>query len=392
MNLHVLEHLDYGLYSDGERVQLTSKLLDDPKVQNNLDLENASIQKQLEGMANYILYGKHDDTEKSIVDKKEVFIKSKYSSFQKKEPESLDQLRESLHFNEAEIKPLDKKNSYTKPKQVISRTKDADIPGIDELWETIDQMQRIYDISTKKAEPTEEEILNGKILSGLALYKWRHWLIDVRRHQFYLKDSYKKQIKFINVAPTSTDYIDWENDSQYTLPDGTKKLVREHTIDFTNLDHIYHLLEFYGQIRQATYDDLNAPSRYLLDSLEEIIDKTNLPDSRMDILMMKVEKKTNLRIKEMLQLKYGLNYSENYISTIWKQEICKKIAAQADIEVDKYNCRNYAKAWKRCRCCGEYKLADEREFVKKNTTKDGLSTRCKECDKKDRELKKTTKK
>lgn len=382
MNLHILEKLDYTLYSDQERVQLARELIAGNT--KEIDLENMSEQKQLEGIANFILYGKEENTEKSIVDRKRVFIKAKYNSFAKKEPESLEALQESVSFNEAEIKELGTKNVYTKPKQKISREDDLDIPGIIDLWSTIDTMQYMYDISSGKKTPTQEDILNGKVLSGLRLYKWRHWLIDVRRHQFYLKDAYKKTIHFINIKQPQHSQIDWCSNSQYRTEEGLH-IVREHILDFTNPDHIYYLLEYYGELKQSTYEDTTSQMRFILYTLEELIEKTELSPNRMDILIMKVDKKINKRICEHLKLTYGLDYNENYISTIWKQEICKKIAAQADLDIDQYNARHYPKAWKYCRDCGEVKLKDEREFVKKNTSADGLSNRCKKCDKKKRD-------
>lgn len=383
MNLHLLEKLDYNIYYDTDRADLVSTLL---KPHDNLDLQNPSIQKQLEGMANFILYGKEEDSDKNSLQSKQVYIKPKNNTFQRKEPQSLEALQDTLTFNEAEVRPYNVRNVYTKPKQKICREADATIPTINELWTTIDQMQRIYDISTGKEEPTEEELQKEKLIDGLQLYKWRHWLIDVRRHQFYLKESYKRPIYFQNCVSPTPQHIDWDNDSFYYKEDGSIHLIREHTLNFTNPDHIYNILELYAPLMQESYEDLNAPGRYILYSLENIIDETNLSPDRQAILEWKVERKSNKQIVKLLSEEYGKDYLENYISTIWKKEICTKIAKQAELEELKFKYRDIPKMWKTCSTCGKRKLKEE--FVKKTGTRDNYSFRCKLCDKQKRKQRK----
>lgn len=60
----------------------------------------------------------------------------------------------------------------------------------------------------------------------------------------------------------------------------------------------------------------------------------------------------------------------------------------AQLVNDRFAARDDLSKWKRCNTCGYLKLRDEREFVKKNTNKDGLSNRCKACDKDIRDAKK----
>lgn len=384
MNLHLLEKLDYNIYYDTDRMNFICDLLEGLE-ENEIDLLNSSIQKQLEGLANFVLYGKDEEKDKNSLEQKKVYIKPKNTTFQRKEPQSLDALQDTLAFNESEVRPYNQRNIYTKPKQKIDRIKDSDIPTIDTLWETIDQMQRIYDISTGKEEPTEEELENNKLLTGLRLYKWRHWLIDVRRHQFYLKESAKKPIYFQNTLKPIPQHIDWENDSFYYNSDGLKHLIREHTLDLTNPNHIYHILELYTALMQECYEDLDAPGRYILFSLHDIIDETDLTPDRFDILLWKVERKSNRQICQLLKDKHGKEYAENYISTIWKQEICTKIAKQAKLEKLKIDYRHNKNMWKTCSTCGERKLLCE--FVRKAGTKDSYSSRCKMCDKEKRKQK-----
>ena len=141
----------------------------------------------LETIANYILYGKDSDTNSSIVDRKEVQIKTKYTSYNKKEPESLEGLMEKPSFDERIFQT--ERNRYKTIKPKIEREKEADIPNIDELWTAIDYYQHIIDVNTGK-----EEDPNVRTLTSLELYKMKHMVIDLRRQQFYLKDSVKPTI------------------------------------------------------------------------------------------------------------------------------------------------------------------------------------------------------
>ena len=115
--------------------------------------------KELELCSNYILYGKDPDKDMtSCVDRKEVEIKTKYSSYNKKEPVSLDALLESPTFNENIINT--KKTQYKKVKPTIDKEKVKDIPGMKELWEQIDILQNLLDENIGKKERSE----NSKVL------------------------------------------------------------------------------------------------------------------------------------------------------------------------------------------------------------------------------------
>jgi len=53
----------------------------------------------------------------------------------------------------------------------------------------------------------------------------------------------------------------------------------------------------------------------------------------------------------------------------------------AALNFDEYLCKDYDKAWKCCSRCGKELLRDTRNFVKKAKALDGLTNRCKKCDK-----------
>lgn len=452
MDLGLLKQLDYSIYTNHDRAKHARKLIT-PEIEKNIVnymnkkpmAATNSISKQLEGLANYILYGKDPDTDTNIVQDKYAQIDGKFNSYKKKEPSSLEQLMENPLFNEQQI--LKEKNTYTKPKQTIERPRfkvectlestctvkdktptfctpwncpnrhktpspasfteyqvehDGNIPGMVELWHNIDKMQYIFNVNKGR----QEEDDNVPKLTPLALYKLQHWLIDVRRHQFYLKDSYKPQIFPNRVAHTTQGRIDWNSDSKYLIKKTQQAtggkgniilwtydttdwhIVRKHTFDETNPDHIYQTLKLYSKLKQDSETDFNGDIKYILWTIEENIERANLTPSRKLILERKIDGWTNKRICDELREKFQISYGVNYLSTIWKKEICVQIANAAKNFYEQWKFKDQPQMWKKCSYCGVKKLRTTDNFTRKGTASDGLSARCKVCDKELREEKK----
>lgn len=115
--------LDFSLETSQERLDFIK----------NLDFSKLN-KKEIELCTDYILYGKDpEQNNTSIVDRKEVYMKTKYGSYNKPEPISLEALMESPTFDETLFK--NEKNIYKKVKPNIDREKYKDIPGMKELWE-----------------------------------------------------------------------------------------------------------------------------------------------------------------------------------------------------------------------------------------------------------------
>ena len=382
--------LDFSLTTAEERNQYIQS--------NNL---SALTPKQLELCANYILYGK-DKTGKSEVDKKNIYINTKYNSYAQRRPESLDSLMENPNFDEGILTRVNKHNKIVKP--TIDRKKDADIPTIQDMWENIDQLQHLLDANTGKIDdPT------AKKLTDTQIYRLRHGLIDIRRGQYYLKDIFKPTIgKAVNKLeyipmPHENEIIWNEPDGRYGFAplgliddNGLGKQVFENVrevgycpdlynrkaekiIDFRNPNHIYQLFEHYEDLLcGATHPDNLFGN--IARTLDWYIGQANLREQHYIIIAMKKKKCTNKQINKVLTEKCGTTHSENYISTIWTQKICKEIATAAKLHYEAFLARDDDGAWKKCNVCGAIKLRTNAYFVKKNHTGDGLSGRCKCCD------------
>ena len=360
--------------------------------------------KELETISNYLLYGKDEDG-LSCVDKKQVQIKAKHSTWARKDAESLDALLEKPTFDERGIQSGPTK--YKNPKPSIDRIADADVPGMKDLWEVIDGVQYLIDVNKEKIEdPTARKLTSSE------LYEYQHYLVELRRQQFVLRDMVKPVIcrSKVNITPVYDLFdgsIPWDQEgSDFSIaPLGlyTHAKVRfdnpraleeadyhwnekaKHILDFRNSDHIYELFELYGDLETAMDLDVESTAAGLIDTLNFYRERAHLSDEHNTILDMKIEHVSNQQICEVLREKFGVTHSANYISTMYKQKICGKIADAATLHYDYYLNREIATAWKMCTCCGEYKLRDTREYMRRARSSDGLSSICKVCDKEKRD-------
>lgn len=422
MDLQVMNKLDYNLHTDVQRTAHIHNLLT-PQVteaaQIALSQNDAAAAKQLEGLANFILFGKDASKfDTNMVQRKEIAIDTKKKTYTRTPPVSLDELMENPVFDEGRVREM-KKSTYTNPKPKIARPTynelgevmdegDSSIPGMVQLWDSIDYLERQVELWHGAAPEEGEHVPEG--WTSYNLYKMKHWIIELKQQQYMLKKIFNPPMPHFHQPPTYPA-IDWEADSWYWRPirneEGVglseqvkrdsslfdyrnsgiliKHVVRRHTIDLTDPNHIYWLLEYYDALKKSSWEDLNGQMKYILFDLETLDERAGLSAAQYDILELKVQKWTNERIKDYLHEHHGLVYNVNYISTIYKRNICEKLALSATIMYKEHVNRDRPAAWKVCSCCGERLLRDPIFFVKKSTSVDGLAARCKACDKKIRD-------
>lgn len=417
MGIGISKQLNYNLYTNAERAQQVRDLFTDEICRKaRAHFDEPSTQQELETIANFILYGKDPHSKKNFCQKKEIQIKAAHSSYQKKDPLSLEAFLEDPTNSELEFQPITVQLHTKNVKPVIDREADAQIPGMRELWGAIDRLAK------RVAELKEAKEL------GLEYYRKNHMLIELRKEQFALKDAFTSQIQsagyhFPSAVPacltSNSGYgIDWVKEKEYAafkeqyykdslyfkdrarmvqkfaqqkLDNGVTwewKDVSENQIDLEDPTHIYGLLENYSLLKENSFEQLGADARFVLWELEECIEKAKLDKIRFNILVWKIDKVTNSEIARRLYEDCGTLYSDNYISTIYKQTICREIAAAATLLKDEWTYRNQPEKFKTCTLCGKTKLRDNRNFIKKASSPDGLAPRCKECDKQIRDARK----
>lgn len=99
---------------------------------------------------------------------------------------------------------------------------------------------------------------------------------------------------------------------------------------------------------------------------------------------MKLHKKKNSDIAWDINHKYNKTYTTNYISTIFRQRIIPKINESARYHEKVISNIFFPEEFKECTCCCVTMLRDPENFTRKSRASDGLSSRCKRCEKKKR--------
>ena len=188
--MKVAQKLDYNLQAYQERLGLVNFLIENGEL-------SGYPPSELDKVANYLLYAEDVDAE----------VELKEGS---KKKISYETLIESA-LGETTIQKSQEISIYKVPKPTIDREKDADIPFMKELWEAIDYISEQYQYCKDVLEGKRDMDFNKKLIPTYQTkYFLREWMIDLRREQFLLKDSYKPVIG-INAGFTAhvdkPDYI-----------------------------------------------------------------------------------------------------------------------------------------------------------------------------------------
>lgn len=392
--------LDFSVATAQERMGYLKKNVDFSKL----------TKKDIEMCTDYVLYGKDPEKDNtSVVDRKEVQIKTKYSSYSRQEPVSLEALLESPTFDESMLKK--EKNIYKKVKPTIDREKCKDIPGMQELWKQIDELDRRLKLAEGKENPEPGEQIPQ--WDSKTKYHMKHRLIELRKEQYLLKDMVFPEMpaakNFGNFFTHPTEYemnypvypcgmMRAEDDEEFKHPWITpqdfvgkdieaeieeRKKQNKPYFSFLDKEHIYQLCLGYYDIKDQASKNPDSPLNNLLWTLDYYIEKANLSEQQMLIVEGKKKRLLNKEICEQLMEKLGIYHQENYVSTIWNK-VTQLIADAAELSYDEWCCKSYKPAWKKCNCCGETLLRDPRNFVRKTKAADGLTNRCKKCDQRKR--------
>lgn len=365
--------LDFTIESSSARNQFISQH----------DLSHLS-KKELELCANYILWGKDADGTSSV-DRKEIDIPTRFNSYKHRHIVSLDALLESPTFDEASLL---NPTAYRNVKPTINKEKASTVKGMKSLWKTISDYERL---------------LQNPKLSSKQRYLLKHQLIQLRRQQYYLMDSIES--KLVAHKNLSTFYPDATSShlSYQVLPRGIMSSkddpifkhprldplpskAPEHqpnAFDFTNSIHVYQLITNYTDLSDFISSYPDSPLHNLLWTLDYYIELAHLSPQQSLIVDCKKQKMAIKDIQMTLEQNLGIHHQENYISTIWNK-VVKRICNAANLNYDEWLCKDYDRAWKRCSCCGEEKLCDPRNFMRKRNSTDGFTSRCKECERKKR--------
>ena len=435
-------HLDFSIPGTLDR-----KAFVDEYVQRPEFIRAPLTEDELETIANYILWGKDPDGF-NATQRGEIQIETRNKTWQRDDTESLDAMMESPTFNEASLRrPTEARTRI--PREVFDRQKALDeCPEhmravFEELFDRIDRLEmsiHFYEFAHgKRKEPpraalikrfTETQVDAARALSEkwnqFKYLKQRHLIVELRREQFTLRDNYIE--KHMRHTPPEPDLDPVNLDFEAEIPVFPLGLVgapfselvfrseeklNPHTyteqeldalthyywdkksqsrpqlfFDFGELEHVY---ELFGQLNEIEEDldalPLESNMKKLLDTLKYYIALTDLNEAQKEILDLKINKVKNQDIADQINKKYGKSYTANYISTIFRQKIIPHINETANFHALVIENMCFEENFKKCNGCGKILLIDAENFVRKSRSKDGFSTKCKKCDRADRQKK-----
>lgn len=350
-DIQTARKLDYTLESPEERKQLVELIINETPPEQ---LTN----RYLEILADYMIFAmtKEEKKKKYIVtDNRAVTINKRETSF-----EGLISKFENGEDGIYNMIANDKNIIFT-PKISITQQDIDEIPALRSLREAIEQVE--------KAEKTAR---------GKKKFLLKKQLIEMRQDQYVIKNAYRKPIYCVN-ALKSFGKLDLSEEIKF---DENHEAYSTGMISLFNPKHISALLCHYVKLKEQVWGNFSSDAYYLMEDLDVLIEKT-LKDKYplyFDLVVGKIDGKSNLEIQTDLQIKHGIKHSVEYISSLWRNKIPKLLAEQ---EQEDYLIWHYTMVergkWKRCSRCGEVKLAHNKFFSKNKTSKDGFYSICKAC-------------
>lgn len=345
--------VDWTITDPKERVKLVEKIIENtpPEKLNNYYLDY---------LAKYIIYAQTKQQKKQkrkiTTDNRMVTVNKHQTSFEglaSKFENGEDGIYNMIINND--------KNVLLTPKYKITQ---EDIDQIPELKKLVDEIEKVE--------------LQYKLAKGKKKYLLKKQIIEMRRDQYEIKNAYKPITYCLNLIKT-IPYLDLSDDFEI---DEQGNIINKGLISLFNPTHVSLLLCNYSKIKMQCWDKLQSDIYHLMMDLEDAADaalKEKYP-LYYDLMIYKIDGKSNLEIKTLLHQKYGINHSVEYISSLWRKKIPKLIAEYEEKRVLVWYYTEVEKGkWKRCSRCGQVKLAHNKFFSKNNTSKDGFYSICKEC-------------
>ena len=420
-------NLDFSLSSDEARAEYVQTYIQD------FDAEKPLTNSELEKIADYLLWGKNSEglsSDKSA----NIELKSTWSS---RPIISLDELRESPAFNEDSIHPISETPTKTSKQKFSRQLARKNAPPhilalLEPLWREIDEIDfqlSTYEVRTGKKEKVREDLLaqftpselqnleeKSKLLNPYSYLKQKRLLIEKRREQFTLQDFYQTKLqRFIphTYNPLETPTFDADIPIYPLGLKGTSSLARilfpegrlpipsdlktekdqralsaqiwaprsSRYFDFEDLTHLQALVKVWDSLEEGIESlPLESTLRALFETFEWYKSLADLTPLEEDVFQLKMAHQQNQPIVEYINKKYNKTYNSNYVSTIFHQKALLKICATATAHREHAENLFFSENFKCCKDCGRTLLLDTKYFMRRQSSRDGYSCRCKKCD------------
>lgn len=353
--------LDYTLESYEERIDLVNKIIESTP-------SDKLTSKYLDILADYLIFTDYkkvrDDGEilttnrKNYINMRETSFEGLAALFESEYKESGNSTGEDAIYNLI----TDNKNILLVPK--IKKIDDEDLAEVPGLKELVDEINRLENLL-----PTAH---------GKEKYSIKQNIKTLHQDKFILRTSHRGSINCINATKSSTSLDLYEDVSL----DENGDLVVKANISLLIPQHVSALLCNYSTLKADNIGKFDSDMYYMIRSLEDLIDSTLALDYPLyfDLLVYKIDGMSNNDIQRELEQTFGVKYSVEHISSLWRNKIPKILAEQAQKNwLINYYTNEKKGNWKRCSRCGQIKLAHNKFFSKNKTSKDGFYSICKDC-------------
>ena len=344
--------MDNNLKTSEERIAKVQEIID------NTPPEKLSSD-YLTRMADYIL---NINTIKERKEEKPIISKNHLDHINTRET-SFEGLVSKLENGEDGIYNMiaNDKNILLSPRKPITQEDIDEIPELKETMKAIEELEE----ARKKA--------TGKKRSTLL-----KMIIQKRQDSYVIKNGYKPPSYSHYIIKTAAKM----DLSERIYMDENGELHSNGLINFFDPKHISALLCNYVALKEETWDRNDSDMKWALVDLEDLVGRA-IEDKYplyFDLITYKIDGLQNTDIQILLEQKYGIKHSPEYLSSLWRNKIPKMIALQAEKEWLEWHFTQEEKGvWKKCSCCGQVKLAHNHFFSKNNTSKDHYYSICKEC-------------
>lgn len=351
--------LDYSLKTAEERKAFVEEMV------AGMSKQQLKNKKYIEILSDYIVSAMTPEEKKSkmiLTDNRMVTVNKRETSYQglvSKFENGEDGLWNLM---------IDDKNVLLTHKVSITEKDVEEIKPLQDLKESIAAVERMMEKATGKRK-----------------FKLKQYLIEMHQEQYTIKGAYKQQMASGNVVKsiTKTDL------SENITIDENGEPVSDGLLTFFNHKHMSAILCNYSALKEDAWGKFSSDSYYMMEDLDNLVEKTLRDDYPLyyKLLIYKIDGKQNAEIQELLDQEFGIKYSVEYLSSLWRNKIPKMLSEQAKEDYLMWHYTYIEKGkWKKCSRCGEVKLANNRFFSKNNTSKDGFYSICKKCRNKKKEV------
>lgn len=341
--------LNYNLKTIEERIDLVSQIIE--------YCPSRLTSNYLEILADYVLELKVNKKEKDVLTKNRLITVNKRET-------SFEGLVSKLENGEDGIYALlagNDKNIFLTSRMKITPKDIEEIPELKRLKKDIEAIEKLEGAATGKKR-----------------YLLKKQLIEMRQQQYVVKAETKPPINCTHLIKNINEI---KFDEEITVD---KNGVPNSTgiVNFFDPKCISLLLNHYVDLKEAVWGNFNSDAWAMMEDFDKVAEaalQSEYPHL-YDLMIWKIDGKTNQEIKALIKKHYDINYNAEYISNVWRNRIPKIIAEAAKKQALLYWYKTVEKEhWKRCTRCHERKPVNNFFFSKNVSSADGFYSICKDC-------------